>query len=394
MEYMKSSKLVLVCMLAALFFSVAAEPALAKKKAKDTELSTFTFENQAKFKPQNIKVLKKIWSAGLKSGSSKKRYYPEDSDPVVMDGTIYIGTHGQMFYAVSESDGKILWKFKNDEPIASSAAVTSDRVFFADLGGKLICLDRSSGTLIWSQQFDGEMLGQPLLAGNSLYVLKGEQEILSLSQTDGHMQWNKFIRTYIKSITMRGHATMVSDGSSLFVGLADGHLYRLDFNSGNILWDKNLNVPLRTFKDIDGAVVLDGDSLFVGGYFGAVYRLNKSTGQVIWSSDVATASSILLVSDVVVVSDVNGALVGINRQSGKQMWSNELNEQVLSEPVQIDGKVFVASYKSSAFLVDPANGAQIQKIAIGDGSINAPAVSGDRIYLLSNGASLVALQKI
>lgn len=379
-----------VCLIL-MFLFVGISSVSAKKKP---EQSSFTFEEKTKFKPQNLKILKRVWSQGLKSGGSKKRYYPEDSDPTVMDGMIYVGTHGAMFYALSESDGKIRWKYKHDEPIASSAAVDVDKVVFADLGGKVVCLDRTSGALVWSQQFDGEMLGRPLIVGSSIYLLKGEQEVISLSVTDGHMQWNKLIRTYIKDITMRGHSSMVADGGALYLGLADGHLYKLNSQTGAILWDKNLTVPLRTFKDIDGAVVISGDSLYVGGYFGAVYRLNKSSGQVIWSNDAATGGSVAVIDDVVVASDINGSLVGIDRNTGKQLWFNELNGEVLSEPVEIDGRVFVSTYKSNAYLIDPENGNQVQKISLGDGSINNPVVSGDQVHVLTNGAQIVSLRKI
>lgn len=352
----------------------------------------FTFEKKSKFKPQNQKVLTQSWTRGLKAGNPSKRYSPETSSPTQDGGMIYVGTHGGYFYAVNASDGKIVWNYENGEPISSTAAVTPDRVFFSDLGGHLICLNKSDGTEIWKRFFSQEILGQPLAQGNNLYVLKGEQEILAVSQADGHVVWNRFISTFVKKMTMRGQSTIVADDGSLYAGLADGHLYRLSAGDGRILWEKNLSVPYRSFKDIDAKVVIDGDSLYIGGYFGAFYRLRKSTGEVVWSSDVATGVQAKVLADVVVVSDIDGTVVGLNKMNGKQIWSNELNNSVLSAPVAFNDKIFVSTLKQNAYLLDPATGNQVQKLGMAPGSINEPVADGHQIYVLTSSSKLVALK--
>lgn len=368
-----------------LLLLVVSLPAFAKKP------KTFELAGREKYKPQNQKVFSKLWNRSLKSGNSAKRYYPETSSPTLDHGLIYVGTHGGLFYALDEL-GKILWKFKNGEPIASTAAVFGDKIVYTDLDGRITCLNKS-GSLVWRTDLDQEMLGQPLITAGRIYLLKGESTIVALALESGSVVWQKKINTFIKDITMRGHAGMVVDGSGVYVGLADGHLYKMAVADGHIIWDKNLAVPLKTFKDIDASVVVHGDSLYVGGYAGAFYRLDKNSGQTLWVSDVATAVPPVLAGDVVVVSDTSGNLVGIDNKSGEQLWYNELEGQTLSAPALVGDRIFVTSYKSKAYVFESDHGHQLQQFSVGAGSINVPLVHGDRLYVLTNGASLVALRK-
>lgn len=375
---MKNFALVVLCLV------LIAPQSWAKKNDE------FTLAEK-KYKPKNEKILKRLWSKGLKSGGPKKRYYPETSNVTLHGGMIYVGTHGGVFYAVNQADGKVAWEYKNEEPISSTASVSGGRVFFTDLGGRVICLDQNNGTLMWSQQMNQEMLGRPLVTQGKVFLLKGEQELVALSETDGHVIWNRFIRTYIKKITMRGHSSMVADGGSVYVGLADGHLYKVAMKDGRIQWDKNLNIPLRTFKDIDAQVVIDGDSLFVGGYFGMVYRLKKSNGAIVWASEVPTGLPVLVTANTVVVSDTDGSVVGIDKDSGRQQWTFQTERNILSAPVAYGDRVFVTSFRSEAYLLDLQTGRQIQKMSIGEGAISQPLVDQSQIYTLTNGAKVLAL---
>lgn len=361
-------------------------PALAKKD------KAFELPGREKQKTVDQKIFAKDWSRSLKAGDSSKRYYPETSAPVSDGGTIYVGTHGGTFYAIDETSGKTSWKFENSEPISSTAAVTGDKIVFADLGGNVVCLGKA-GNQIWRVTLDREMLGKPLINAGRVYLLKGENTVVALSLDSGTVIWQKDIRTFVKDITMRGHASFLADAGGLFVGLADGHLYKVSLADGHVIWDKALAVPLKTFKDIDAQVTIDGDSLYVGGYSGAFYRINKDSGGIAWSTDVATGVAPVIYGDTVVVADTSGNLIGLDKKTGKEQWLNELGGDVLSAPALVDGKIFVASFKDGAFVFEPTRGTQLQEVSVGDGSINAPLVNGNRLYVLTNSASLVALEK-
>lgn len=356
--------------------------ALAKK--------SFTLSGK-KYKPKSEKILRIKWQRGLKAGSPKKRYYPESGAPTVQDGIVFVGTHGKVFYALNQSDGKILWKFKNDEPIATTPTATSGKVIFSDLGGRVIALSTADGALLWQQGFNREILGKPLVLDGKVYLIKGERDILALSLADGHVVWTKTIKTFVRNFTMHGHADIVADGQKLYFGLADGQLYALNAANGSVLWSKNLTVPLKKFKDIDAKVVIEGNSLFIGGYTTGFYRLNKFNGAVLWRADVNTAGGAVVLKDRVVVSDTEGRLVGLDKASGRQLWFNELNDSIISQPVLFQDKIFVASYDQDGFVVDPQNGNELQRLGLKQGSLNTPVRDGGDIFVFTSEARLLNL---
>lgn len=350
----------------------------------------FTLARDKSQKTLQKKILFSKWSRALKSGHPKKSYSPEESEPLYHDGVLYVGTHGGYFYAVETKQGKILWRYENDEPIAAKPTVSDGKVFFTDLGCKVVALNLSDGSLVWTQHFDREMLGKPLAAGGLILLLKGEQEVLALSQESGALVWNRFLRTYVPDMTMRGHSSFLIEGDRVYFGLADGQIYVLNPREGQILWQKSLSVPLSSFKDIDEAFVISGDSLYVAGYFGQMYRLHKSDGRTLWSASAKTGVRPLVFGEFVIASDVSGGLIGLDKTTGKQIWSNELGGTVLSAPVLYQDFVFVSTNDGAAFLVDPKTGAVVQKLNVAPGSITSSIVAEETLFLLSHSAKLLA----
>lgn len=350
----------------------------------------WTLKGKRSYKPQNQKILAVTWSRALKAGSPGRRYYPETANPVVSDNIVYVGTQAGFFYAIDGDSGKPVWKYKNGEPVATAAGVDSGRVVFADMEARLVCLDATTGSLVWRRSFDAEILTQPSVVDGKVYVIKGETEVLSLSLADGHTFWRKPVKTFVKNMTMRGHARLLADGKLLYAGLADGQLYAFAASDGKIVWSKNLSTPLKNFKDVDADVAIDGDSLYIGGFADSFSRISKN-GATAWSNDVATGVAATILSDRVVVSQTNGRLAGFDKANGKQVWFNELNKSVLSQPVAYRDWIFVSSYDRDAYLVDASDGTQVQKLKLSSGSIAAAAVEDDRLYVLTNDGKLMRL---
>ena len=80
-----------------------------------------------------------------------------------------------------------------------------------------------------------------------------------------------------------------SDGHSIFVGSDDCSLYALDLD-GNLLWKAKLNGKIRSSSPcISSDVQSYNDpvfpSLYIGTQSGILYRINKDTGTILWSSD-------------------------------------------------------------------------------------------------------------
>lgn len=72
-----------------------------------------------------------------------------DTNPLVVNNTVYAGNRDGNFYALSASDGHKLWQFPTGGPIHYSAAYKNGVVYFASDDSFAYALDASSGQQIW-----------------------------------------------------------------------------------------------------------------------------------------------------------------------------------------------------------------------------------------------------
>ncbi len=97
------------------------------------------------------------------------------------DGTIIQPAADGTVYALDPQDGRILWTFDTLEPIRSSPVVDGlDNIYFGSGEGKLFCLN-ADGTLKWSYQLiDGErndLNASPALGFDGVYIAGESGEI-------------------------------------------------------------------------------------------------------------------------------------------------------------------------------------------------------------------------
>ena len=112
-------------------------------------------------------------------------------------------------------------------------------------------------------------------------------------------------------------APLVTDGSALYVELADARLVALSVESGEELW--SVAVP----GQLDDAPMLAGDALYVSLRGGAVVALDSASGAERWSFD--SGYSLLtgpVVVDGVVWIAARGELLAIDAASGELLGSD------------------------------------------------------------------------
>jgi alcohol dehydrogenase (cytochrome c) len=109
----------------------------------------------------NVAQLRGVWRARLR-GSGVAPQYSGFAAPIVYDGVAYLSTGANDVLALSIDTGEILWQYeaKLDPNITSvccgwnnkGVAISEDKVFIGQLDGKLVALDRKTGSVAWSIQ--------------------------------------------------------------------------------------------------------------------------------------------------------------------------------------------------------------------------------------------------
>ena len=80
-----------------------------------------------------------------------------ETNPLIINKTIYAGNRDGYFYALDAVSGSLKWRFKTDGPILFSAAYKNGILYFASNDAHAYALYASSGSLVWkSARFPGE----------------------------------------------------------------------------------------------------------------------------------------------------------------------------------------------------------------------------------------------
>ncbi len=274
--------------------------------------------------------------------TEKWRFPPEDSGqeigvvhatPVVVNGYVYFGTAtlDPTFYKLAP-DGAVRWSYRNPEfapakpqhndevgaaalkpsidgAIFSSALVTHDTVFFADMGGWIYALDRASGTERWkistrANDFPGAhelnvAMASPILADGKLIVAGGtlEQMLVALP--------------VFKCCTGRGFVAAI------------------DPQTGRVLWKYEVGPkpePLEPAITIADDV---GDHTF---YFGPATSsiwctpsFDAETGTIFFGTDVNTAPRRPTANNRNLHTRESCAVIALDVRTGDEKWVRQIN---------------------------------------------------------------------
>ncbi len=233
------------------------------------------------------------------------------------------------------ADKNVVWKTAMPGPGSSSPIVVGDRIFLTSYSGyglsksepgqqddlryHLLCVDRSSGKILWDKITKAEL---PELKYKSFMLLHG----------------------YASS-------TPVSDGLAVFAffGRSGVYAYSLD---GKPLWHADVGSQLHKMWGSGASPIIYKDLLIVNASVEstAVVALDKNTGKERWRvNDVPDSWSTPLIvnlpngKDELVVS-MKSNIFGIDPATGEKLWTcASVNDYVCPAVIAHEDVVFVSS---------------------------------------------------
>lgn len=190
----------------------------------------------------------------------------------------------------------------------------------------------------------------------------------------------------------------------VFVASIDGEVVALDRDSGDEVWEVDVESPLS------GGVAAGNGIIIVTSEDAEVIALEEATGKELWrnlvSSEVLAPAGIG--ENMVVVNTVDGKLFALSAESGKRAWFYDRNVPVLSlrgtASAQIDRGAAVTGFangKIAAFLIEkgaliwekrvasPTGRSELARMVDVDAN---PIIYGDRVYAASYNGNILALE--
>ncbi len=247
------------------------------------------------------------------------------SSPVIgADGTVYIGSADDVFYALTSS-GKVRWKRRTGE-IIDSAALLDDRgrVYVPSADGHLYALDAATGRSVWTFAAD-----PPATTG-------------------------AFINWFEGNVAMDAGGTLYAPNDNRLT-------YAIDRDTGAKKWafptsDQTWSSP--AFDAANGRMAFGSNFFLLG--IPSTFSVDAATGTAAWSAatDGATvASPLVTASGLTVVGSFDGFLRAYDSASGALRWTFATRDHLYASPAQLpDGTIVQPSADGSIYAVDPQTG--------------------------------------
>jgi outer membrane protein assembly factor BamB len=217
----------------------------------------------------------------------------------------------------------------------------------------------------------------PVLCGRSLFLLKNNGALYSISRLDGHVGWKRKLGTLAASSPACGDGTVYATLLQRTHGSPGGRIVALDAHDGHTRWSRKL--PSRS----ESSPLLYGDRLYLGSEDGTVYALRTSDGAVRWKvrAGGAVKGAIAMSDGKLFFGDYSGRVNAIRRTDGAKVWSTGTGSSFglrsgnfYSSPAVQYGRVYIGSTDGAVYSFSATNGQLAWRHRTGGYVYGSPAV--------------------
>jgi outer membrane protein assembly factor BamB len=304
-------------------------------------------------------------------------------------GLAVCGTRDGWLHAI-KPDGTVAWELKAGGAFPATPTIAGGTVYAGSSDGRLYAVSMTDGKLLWSYDGKEEMGTSPAVAGGVVYVMSLQDTLWAIDARTGEWKWlhRREAKGIDRGFTVRGAAPAVVRDGTVYGAYSDGWVAAMDAATGQVRWER-LVAPSGEYTDVDG-LALEGDRLFAAAYSGAVVALDAATGAQVWSTREPFAHRISMRDGLVVAVGAN-QVSGLVPATGQQVWSWPLHGGPGAAPVFAGRWILVPAQEGGVRFVEPSSGRTLRAFDGGSGVVGAPGVLGSRVYVLSNGSTLYAL---
>jgi outer membrane protein assembly factor BamB len=314
---------------------------------------------------------------------------PQERGGVAVDpqrGLAFVGTRDGWLHAVRK-DGTILWELQAGGSFGTPL-VEGDTLYAGSSDGNLYAVAIPTGKPRWTYAAREDLSTRPALAGGLVLVASLQDTVFAVEAATGTWRWHHRREQKGEKLTIQGAAAVQVGGGSAYAGYSDGFVAALDVKTGAARWERKVG-PSGTYVDVD-SLALDGDRLYAAAFSGAVLGLDARTGKELWSAPAPAASRVLTGAGAVFAVTA-ASVVALSPASGAVLWTTSLDGSPGATPALAGKWLLVPAGDGGLRWLEPASGRPLRAFDPGTGILAAPGVAEGRIYVLSNGGVLFAL---
>jgi outer membrane protein assembly factor BamB len=318
------------------------------------------------------------------------------SSPSIVDGIAYFGSQDKNIYAISAQDGHFIWKFTTQDRIESSPAVANGKLYTGSDDGYVYCLNAYNGNLVWKTFAGGDipanfgssviLRSSPAVVVGKVYVGSLDTNVYCLDANKGDVNWMYKTEGYITS------SPAVVDDAVYVISQepASGALYKLNANTGDLIWKKELPYQPVFTGDTDmhaSPTVADG-MVFASSNAMEYYGIDTATGNTEWTYRDPSAQEFIICSTIYKDGKLflidKFSIICVDAKNGKTVWETYLGEELYVSPSYADGKLYVVTDQRSVYVLNATNGEKLGRFSTSSNSWSAPTPYDRKLYVGDN----------
>ena len=325
--------------------------------------------------------------------------------------TMYRKGEQEIVIALDAATGKTMWEYGYPAPFYkeqdmsngtgphATPLVTGAYVFTTGVTGKLHCLNKQNGRLVWAHDLFKEYNGtvrvngyscSPLAYKNTVIVMVGGQgrALMAFNQKDGAVVWQK--QDYKNSTS--SPILVNVDGQEQLIAFMFSDIIGIEPNNGDLLWSH----PHQTEFGLNTSTPVWGEDnlLFVSSAYGGGSRVlkltrsgDKTTVQEVWAHGLMRVhfGNCVRVGEMVFGSSGDfgpAPFMAINVKTGKIMWRDR--SMARASIIYADGRFILLDEDGKLALATPTpEGLKLQcKTELLQGlAWTAPTLMGTKLYV-------------
>lgn len=258
--------------------------------------------------------------------------------PAVVDGTVYFGSDDGNVYAVSAADGSEQWRTSLGLQVRSSPTVVDGTVHVGGVGGVVYALDAATGDETWSFTTNDPVYGAPAVVEGIVYAATENGTVYALDAADGQRYWEVALDARVRS------PPAVADGT-VYVATGD-EVVALATQFGERQWSANVSV------EAESALSVTADRVAVAGVSGTLHVLDPATGAERYRFGAGLGCESPVIAGDTLCLGTTGQVRAIGAGTSAQHWSYSTDSGALPSLAVVDGDVYAAGQSGTLYALD------------------------------------------
>ncbi|HWI74222.1 MAG TPA: PQQ-binding-like beta-propeller repeat protein [Baekduia sp.] len=281
----------------------------------------------------------------------------------------------------------VRWKLTGSILLEFPPVLCGRSLFLLKNNGALYSISRKTGKVRWRVKLGYLAASSPACSRGSVYSVllsrgKGIRagRVVSVAARTGRTRWSR-------KLPSRAESSPLIDQGRLYFGSEDGTVYSLDTADGAVKW------TYKAGGAVKGALALDDGRLFFGDYGGHVIALRRADGKQLWKTGTSggafglTSGNFYATAAVaygrVYIGNTDGFVYSFGADDGRLAWRHKTGGYVYSSPAISPvrgGTVYAGSYDGKLYAFDARTG-NVKWTRQSGGKISGgPVVIGDLVF--------------